>query len=435
MNRAARRSAAKRARRKSAAILSGSALATTGLSLVAAPPAAAELLPEVDTAEELVDAVEAANGDVEPDHDGIVIAEGAEISLAGELRITQPLSIYGNGAAVYAADGERIFYIEPTAGAVEIHDLALYGGGEVGGDGGAIFSRADLTLDHVRIGGFRAESDGGGLSVVGADLTIVDSSITGNSAHGNGGGIHAEGGDRVVIRHSDLGENRSYEGYGGGVYVYAHELLVDRSELAENFALTSLGYVGGDGGGLFFWGREDGAGRLNVVDSVFTANRADHEESGDTSDYLGSGGAIVVGGEARYVDIRRSAFVENEAERGGSIHADAAGLEIVVSDSEFIGDRFLGDGEDVENALRDGGAIDVSIERLRISDSSFEALFAEAGDGGAIRTFQTDVTIERSRFAENRAIDSGGALTVVEGEAYISASLFENNEVDNQTGG
>jgi hypothetical protein len=109
------------------------------------------------------------------------------------------------------------------------------------------------------------------------------------------------------------------------------------------------------------------------------------------------------------VKIERSQFVSNEAGAIGMYQQPAA------------------------QSLRAEGA------SLTVTDSTFESNIA--GSGGAIESFDADVTVARSTFAGNRAVGGGdrsargGAISIWDGRLTVENSTFSGNAVQGQTFG
>ena len=75
----------------------------------------------------------------------------------------------------------------------------------------------------------------------------------------------------------------------------------------------------------------------------------------------------------------------------------------------------------------------LSVEQSEFLQNRVDCLLV--GDGGAIYTFTTNVSITDSNFTKNTALISGGAVYSNGGSVQISNTLFESNSVDGGTGG
>ena len=98
---------------------------------------------------------------------------------AGDL---SALTFHGNGRS-------RVIYAHEHC-RVHLKGLTLTGGNgdqDANSGGGAVRSRADLTLTRVRVVDSYSPSDGGGVHQNGGSLTLIDTSISGNAANRTGG--------------------------------------------------------------------------------------------------------------------------------------------------------------------------------------------------------------------------------------------------------
>src|SRR5262249_49152969 len=116
---------------------------------------------------------------------------------AGELGITDDLTIIGPGAGVLSVSGNnasRIFYINDGDSASDL-DVAISGLTLTGGyddsslGGGAIRNSEDLTLTNCTLSGNFAV-EGGGISTDRA-ATLTNCTVSGNTGHFQGGGIRS----------------------------------------------------------------------------------------------------------------------------------------------------------------------------------------------------------------------------------------------------
>jgi hypothetical protein len=153
-------------------------------------------------------------------------------------------------------DGTRVFEIDNHDFTTEI-DIELRGltitGGDVDGDGGAIFSEENLTLRQVTLRDNHAGSDGGGLWHRNGTLLVENSTISGNvastgtlSSSGVGigsGGINAYGGGGARVYsatsaefvHTTISGNRVIgEQEGGGLTIGRSPTTIRHSTITNN---------------------------------------------------------------------------------------------------------------------------------------------------------------------------------------------------------
>ncbi len=218
--------------------------------------------------------------------------DGGTILLThGELLLTRPLTIDGAtlplGLVIDAAgndptpsqddgQGSRIFHVDDgdfgNQIAVEISGLTLTGG-DVSGDGGAIYNRENLTITSSTLSGNSASGyyaghggriynagDGGGISNFGW-ATVTSSTISGNSAT-SGGGIYNSG--TVAVTSSTLSGNSAsghYAVHGGGISNFGKATLTG-STISGNSARS--------GGGIY----NSYFGTATVTSSTLSGNSA-----------------------------------------------------------------------------------------------------------------------------------------------------------------
>ena len=188
----------------------------------------------------LREAIAAANGLPGPDEvrlgPGIyqLTRSGAheDAGATGDLDVTGDLVLAGAGATSTIIDGGRldrilhvVFAGSPLDPDLEIADLTLHRGHAkrepIGGpsnldgaDGGAIWTRGELTLTRCIVATNVADQFGGGIFSTGL-VEVRDSTISGNTAR-IGGGISVDLGFIELVNVTVSG-NRALEG-GGGLY-------------------------------------------------------------------------------------------------------------------------------------------------------------------------------------------------------------------------
>jgi len=190
---------------------------------------------------------------------------GQTITLAaGELSITEALTINGPGAELLTIDADsnsRVFNVDDGAPyfgqPVEISGLTLTGGNiTVSGlediNGGAILNDDLLTLRDMVIEGNSAEGGGGGIRSTGR-LDLVDSIVTGNQAAAGGGIVGVD----YILRSVISGNSAAS---GGGINS-AGNLEIIESTISGNAANV--------GGGLWI-----SSGDITILQSVISGNSA-----------------------------------------------------------------------------------------------------------------------------------------------------------------
>jgi hypothetical protein len=240
--------------------------------------------------------------------------------------ITGPTDITGPGADVLAVDGNgthKIFQIDQTipGDAVSISDLTLQNGGPGNGgaiqnfdaavtvsnslitsnsgvNGGGIFSSgpsltvegSTITDNHAAVGG-----SGGGIWAK-EDLTLRESTVSGNTAGADGGGvyaglsgyylgIHHHYGPHAIVNSTIAGNTAGRDG-GGVVFCgsnYAVDrLIIDSSTVTDNYAFNSLGVAGGGGVASQCGAGYVGAELQNTIVAGNGADSGDPDVNGDS---------------------------------------------------------------------------------------------------------------------------------------------------------
>ena len=189
------------------------------------------------------------------------LSGGTILLTLGELAIQSSVTIDGPGAelltirtydptpVMHNGDGSRIFHIDDGTGGlidVVISGLTLTGG-DVSGNGGAIFTRENLTLTNAILTGNRA-FHGGGIYNASGTTEVVNSTMSGNTGSSRGGGVYSKSITNVVG--STLSGNRST--YGGGIYnALGGALGVANSTISGNFADNGGGGIDNHGNANF----------------------------------------------------------------------------------------------------------------------------------------------------------------------------------------
>src|SRR5579884_820157 len=227
---------------------------------------------------------------------------GQTIALtSGELAITKSLDIEGPGANQLTISGggyNRVFDITASSASVTIASLTISNGLDNYGSG--ILNAGTLTVNDCTLSGNTAFDVGGAIANFGT-LTVNNSTLSGNEASG-GQGVSAYGGaiynnGALSIDSSTLASNSANggngssgfssgpygptpgtpagNGLGGGLYIAAGTVTIDRSTAALNAAVGGIFYytrTGGDAyGGLGAGGaiyNAAGAAALQMHDTI-----------------------------------------------------------------------------------------------------------------------------------------------------------------------
>ena len=212
-------------------------------------------------------------------------------SLTGGLTIDAANGPDGNFAT---GDGVRIFKIDDGTGTridVEIVALTLTGG-DVAGDGGAIFSVENLTMTASTIAGNATTggTDGGGIFSSSGNLTVIGSTISGNKVFGSGGGIFKSFGN-MTITDSTISDNMATQEGGG---IHSSSTLVSQITTISNSTISGNKTFQSDGGGIY-----NAGGLTSIRHSTVTDNEAP----------LGYGGGVASHGNSSTETNVRSTII------------------------------------------------------------------------------------------------------------------------------
>ena len=230
MNRAQRRSAARKvAAAGSAAVLAsataGAVMTFTGSVAGAAPT---DVTTCADSgAGSLRAAVLYTNTHSGPDTITItaVCDASGPVDVGTQLLVQEALTIVGPGAADFVLDGggvTSVFYVN-SGSDFSLSGVTIQNGYSSDGGGMQVASAAAVTISGVVFSGNEASQDGGALYLNGSDaVTIVDSTFVDNEALYNGGALYLINNDGpVVIANSTFAGNTA-GGNGGAISIYEH---------------------------------------------------------------------------------------------------------------------------------------------------------------------------------------------------------------------
>lgn len=224
----------------------------------------------------LREAVTAANTNSQTDNcvagdpglDTITFNPGLEdiTLLVGQLNITEPLTISAppSGQTITRMNISRLLAVINDSSPLALENLTLLFGTtnadgampptclEDSGQGGAICSLSDLTINRCRISNNfinGSGAEGGGLYVHGSTLTVTDSLISNNRTLGPsaaGGGIRIEDG-QVILANTALSGNRTFgvNSSGGGLSLLNSDASLTSSTVSDNETLADNAPGGG----------------------------------------------------------------------------------------------------------------------------------------------------------------------------------------------
>jgi hypothetical protein len=298
--------------------------------------------------------------------------------------------IYGNGGAVFSRENMTI------SGSM-ISGNAIFG--DSTGYGGAIFTErqsgsasVQMVVRESTISGNVTNRFGGGIASRGAELTIVNSSFQNNSAR-NGGGISGLNGS-TTIASSSFNFN-SASSLGGGIYLHSSATTIASSSFGANSANA--------GGGI-----DSTFSKLTVQDSAFISNEA----------RVGDGGAI----RNRHgeLSVYASAIHNNFAKHdGGGVFGPGTlvGCDVSVNGADHSGGGIFSDSLHLtdsivvgNSAVGDGGGVFSSAGNLTAIGTTFEGNQAGQNGGGIFRSDGEGQTMIRSSTISGNLARFGGGF-------------------------
>ena len=156
---------------------------------------------------------------------------------------TDPTPLVKNG------DGTRVFRVDDGSAVTQI-EVVIEGltltGGDVSGDGGAIHSMENLTLQTVSILDNSAADNGGGIYHKTGSLVVENSTVANNQADDDGGGLYSDtsktGSLTGRVSSSTFSGNVAGD-EGGGIFNFDGALALEYATITNNQALKGGGVV------------------------------------------------------------------------------------------------------------------------------------------------------------------------------------------------
>jgi CSLREA domain-containing protein len=293
-------------------------------------------------------------------------------------------------------------------------------------DGGAIFSRGDLSVIDTILTGNRAGRNGGAIASRGP-LTIDGGQINRNIADGVGGSIDST--DSVSINDGAIGSSVASNG-GAIAHRSEQSLTLTDSGLQDSRAITDPQTdAGGLGAALF----TTASGPVSIVRSSVCGNTggAPTPPLGGGLTHSGFAGAIHLGGGPP-LTLTDSEICSNHGFNGGAIFTPGSLTATNTRFSSNTADKF--GGAIMASAASPGAVITInggSFEgnesgAQRGSEDSGGAIYAqsrdESGSGGPA------VNVTGVSFTQNRSTLDGGAISAADGAAVVvRRSTFDRN--------
>ena len=322
--------------------------------------------------------------------DGKTLSSTIRFSLGGTIELSRTLTI-NKDVTVDASDVGGVELDRGGKGQV----LLLYGGkasAEIS------VSLTGLTLT----GGVANPSSTGALQrgvgvQVGAfcNLTATNCAIVGNSSSAAlGAGIYVQGG-RLTLIDSTVSSNSTggETSAGGGIYVDDGDLTLTRTTVESNAAAT--------GGGVYLKG-----GSAVLDGALLSGNVATNGSGGGFYNFAG------------YLDLENASFLGNGANGsgGGLYNVGVEGRETLVVDATFA-----------DNAAQNGGAIYAYGGSLSTTDSRFKNNVANESGGAIYVDSNAELKLVDAEFNENIAEEIGGGSVFNAGVLAVDGARFESD--------
>ena len=312
-----------------------------------------------------------------------------------------------------------------------IDNTADYSGGAIyvgGGSDNCVIFNSTFTGNNVSntTGGH-----GGAIEWYAAKGRILNSTFTNNHAYTGGAIYVGSGADEIFINQSEFLKNTAYY-IGGAIDLVASKVEINTTLFRQNSALEGGAiFVGGVGennlinnsyftdnnatkgyGGAINWNASAG----KVINTNFTRNSANY------------GGAMYLGGNSQNTEINGVVFTNNSAVyNGGALDWNSTGGKIYnnIFISNYAGE--YGAALARESHSTQGGG----------KNNTFISNHADISGAALAWMAVANITIDDYKFYDNTANISGAAIFIGNhsDNCTILNSIFEGNNITNQTGG
>jgi hypothetical protein len=246
-----------------------------------------------------------------------------------------------------------------------------------------------LRITHGNANGAPANTDGGGISILGASAIISACQIISNTAQYNGGGIFQNGDDFHLIN-SQIISNTSGDS-GGGVFngpPYGHY-----DQDISTIAAPGTSQIDSNGNTSL------------ILNNLFISNLT----------VIRGGGMFLRQGNALFIN---NSFGENTGSVGGGLFIDASNA--LVRSNIFK-----------NNA--NGGGIFSNYSTLVLEDNTIHG--NTAGQGGGLYLFYSVANLLRNEFTANTASSMGGGIYSLDTPTTLDRNLIAGNATTQFWGG
>jgi Chlamydia polymorphic membrane protein (Chlamydia_PMP) repeat len=314
--------------------------------------------------------------------------------------ISRNTTIDGGGKITLNGNAAVRFFSVNNTGILTLKNIVLKNGYGGSGDGGAISSTGQLTLDHVTIDHGSSPFNGGAVYTTG--LVHITNSTLSNNIASRGGAIYASGvNTQLTITNSTLNDNSAdTDKLAGAIYVEG-PLTVTGTTFTHNLAGSA---------GAIYARKVVAATSATISNSTFQGNQA-------TGSYPNAnGGALYVENETATVQF--GTFQNNHAQSGGAI--------FVLTDGRLnLSESTLSDN----SSINGGGIYNKGTATL-----TNDTLARNSGShGGGIHNLAT-LTLTNVTLSGNSA-SYGGGLKNEGGTTTLVNDTFSNNSATGVQGG
>ena len=326
------------------------------------------------------------------------------------IQIPHSITINGNGHKISGENYAMSFFIPDTTSHVTLNNITFVNGKY---NSMLWINGNNCIVDNCTFENNSA-SYGGAVYISGHD-NVIDNCVFENNGALCGGAVSMQSAHNLV--NDSVFNNNSADYYGGAVYVFGDNNVIDNSTFAEN----ALNEDQGCGAAVYVCGND-----VEILNSDFNNHNA---YDGGAVKWLGSNGKIegskfnkntakCFGGAIHWEGvngtIEGSKFNENRARyNGGAVYV--AKPNLIINGSEFT----------INSANGLAGAVYISTDNVTVNNSEF--YHNHANDAGAIDIYGSNNTIDNSTFEYNIAYNDGGA--VVMGYYYLNPAGQLNNTI------
>jgi predicted outer membrane repeat protein len=378
--------------------------------------------------------------------------------------VTDATTDNGGGALYYeydqgVLDVQRVVFdgaIAAAGGAVYIADAASasiaesnFVGGQSYGDGGAIWTAADLDVDDCYFSTLTSDQAGAILST-GAALSVAQSQFDAVTNHGwNAGAIYTVGGSLAITDTTFSSCSGAHD--GGTLHLDSTATTLDTVSIDDS-------RVGARGGAIVAYG-----GTLDATDLTVNNSRADGVGEGRggglsidgtvgtcTRCSFANDAAALAGGDLDVIGGASLVFTDGElgpstAPDGGCLYS--SGGDVTITGSTLTGcaagegaglygtdytDLVL-DGVVIDGAIAsgDGGGVQMYEGTLDATDLTISRS-SSGGNGGGMGLDTVPTSCVRCRFLGDSAAGGGGGLTEYNTPSMtFTDSVFDGNTASN----